>query len=83
MIKMDAVSLINLRSGTACAGEAAASRAALPRKPAVRLTNMELGPGWGRGRAHHWYNQPIILSHKEKDQSGAGVTFWCFMKAVN
>lgn len=25
----------------------------------------------------------LCYRHKEKDQAGAGVTFWCFMKAVN
>lgn len=25
----------------------------------------------------------LYFRHKEKDQSEAGVTFWCFMKAVN
>lgn len=41
------------------------------------------GTGWGRGRAHQRTISQLYYRHKEEDQSGAGVTFWCFMKAVN
>lgn len=91
-IKMDAVPLSNLRSGTACAGKRAATDRARSAAASGLLCSSGTGrqaaepswdlPGGGGGRITRTISQ-LYYRHKEKDLSGAGVTFWCFMKAVN
>lgn len=89
---MDAVPLSNLRSGTACAGKRAATDQARSAAASGLLCSSGTGrqaaepswdlPGGGGGRITRTISQ-LYYRHKEKDLSGAGVTFWCFMKAVN